>query len=118
MTEYRSYYDSVILQEMLRSDKYRQYSFTDIYNIVKKRGRVKGRKKAPGKNTVQKHLDRLVESKTLVKNKGHNVFNRTLYGLSPHVKRSLGGEYLKHIKAIRHGTYKIKDSSFTLLEKP
>ena len=112
MTEYRSYYDSVILREMLRKDKHGEYSFTDIYNIVRKRGRVKGEKKAPGKNTVQSHLNRMVEGKTLMRHKGHNVFNRTLYTLSPHAK-SLGGKYLKHLDAIRDGTYKPKRTYLT-----
>ena len=82
MVKYRASYDNIIIHVMFRKDKSGQYSATDIYNIVKRYGRPKGKKKVPGKDTVQRHLDRMVEAKILVKHKEGKLFNKTLYSLS------------------------------------
>jgi hypothetical protein len=83
MVKYRESYDNAIVHVMFRKNKSGQYSATDIYEIVRKYGRPKGKKKVPGKDTVQRHLDRLVEEKWLVKRKKGGLFNKTLYNLSP-----------------------------------
>jgi hypothetical protein len=83
MVEYRHSYDNIIVHIMFIQNKTGQYSATDVYNIVRKYGRSKGRKQVPGKDTVQRHLYRLVEAKYLVKHKEAGPFNKTLYSLSP-----------------------------------
>jgi hypothetical protein len=83
MVKYRESYDNTIVHVMFRQNKSGQYSATDIYNIVRKYGRPKGKKKVPGKDTVQRHLDKLVEGNWLKKSKKGGLFNKTLYSLSP-----------------------------------
>lgn len=94
MTEYRSLYDSLIIQYMLAKDKSGQYSATEIYNMIKKYGKPKGKKKVPGKDTIQRHLKIMVEANVLVRCKEGGLFNKTLYNLSPQTIASLSSPKL------------------------
>jgi hypothetical protein len=92
MVRYRQDYDSVIVQVMFVKDRFGQYSFTDIYNIVKKYA--KGNPKV-GKNTIQTHLNKMVEGHVLVRlPKEGRRYNKTLYVLSPRAIAWLSKETL------------------------
>lgn len=100
MVVYRRFYDSIIVDRMAKSyiyrtvDKLRRYrlggipiredepgeikphSFTDIYNIVKEKN------PKVSKETIQTHLDRMIEEHTLERlpRQGER-YNKTLYAL-------------------------------------
>jgi len=79
MVEYRRAYDGIIMESMIKNDKNGQYSFTDIYGMIKKSGYPN-----VGKDTVQRHLNRLVKWQMLVRlPKEGRRYNKTLYVLSP-----------------------------------
>jgi hypothetical protein len=66
---------------MFRKDKSGQYSFSDIYDMIRKCGYPK-----VGKDTVQRHLNKMVEGHMLVRlPKEGRQYNKTLYVLSPEV---------------------------------
>jgi hypothetical protein len=85
MVRYRESYDNLVLQMMFRKNKSGEYSATDIYDIVRIYGRPKGKKRIPGKDTVQRHINRMVEGNLIVIRKKGGLFNKTLYKLSPWV---------------------------------
>ena len=83
MVRYRDDYDRYITIYLLHSSDDAKApiprSFTDIYRIVARSGNPK-----VGKDTVQRHLNRLVEEKTIVKLQWEGrQYNKTLYILSP-----------------------------------
>lgn len=82
MVEYKEDYDRVIVNAIYRTDRLGEYSFTDIYNIVRQS---KWGNPNVGKDTVQRHLNKLVEEdKVLVRlPKGGRRYNKTLYMISP-----------------------------------
>jgi hypothetical protein len=69
---------------MFRMDK-GEYSATDIYEIIRKYGRPKGKKGVPGKDTVQRHINNMVEWNLIEMRRKGGLFNKTLYKLSPWV---------------------------------
>jgi hypothetical protein len=85
MVRYRGDYNNLVAQIMFREDKSGEYSATDIYNIIRKYGRPKGKKRVPGKDTVQRHIDEMVEGNLIVICKKGGLFNKTLYKLTPWV---------------------------------
>jgi hypothetical protein len=100
MVGYREDYDNIVAQVMFRKhksgeNKSGEYSATDIYDIIrrygkhrnKKRmpGRAPRREKAPGKDTVQRHINRMIEENMLILSRKGGLFNKTLYKLSPRV---------------------------------
>jgi hypothetical protein len=83
MVKYRQDYDSVIVRAMISKDRSGQYSFTDIYNIVRKY--TNGNPNV-GKDTIQTHLNKMVKDQILVMlPKGGKRYNKTLYMLSPQI---------------------------------
>jgi hypothetical protein len=83
LVRYRDDYDRYITIYLLHSIDDAKApiprSFTDIYRIVTRSGNPK-----VGKDTVQRHLNRLVEEKTIVKlQREGRQYNKTLYILSP-----------------------------------
>jgi hypothetical protein len=83
MVRYREDYDRYITIYLFHSiDETRRpipRSFTDIYRVVAKLGNPK-----VGKDTVQRHLNRLVEDKVIVRLQWEGrQYNKTLYVLSP-----------------------------------
>jgi hypothetical protein len=85
MVRYRENYDNLVLQMMFRKNKSGEYSATDIYHIIRIYGRPKGKKRVPGKDTVQRHINRMVEGNQIVIRRKGGLFNKTLYKLSPRV---------------------------------
>jgi hypothetical protein len=96
MVEYREDYDNIVVQMMFRKykseeNKSGEYSATDIYEIIRRYGRHRSKKrvsekeKTPGKDTVQRHINRMIEQKKLVLRRKGGLFNKTLYKLSPWV---------------------------------
>jgi Fe2+ or Zn2+ uptake regulation protein len=97
MVRYRDDYDSYITIYLLQTDDaYRPIfrSFTDIYRIVARYGNPK-----VGKDTVQRHLNRLVENKMIVRLQWEGrQYNKTLYMLSPKGKVNME----QRPKSLRH----------------
>jgi hypothetical protein len=95
MVGYREDYDHIVVQMMFRKHKSGEYSATDIYDIIRKYGkhrnkkrmpgRAQRREKTPGKDTVQRHIKRMIEENMLILSRKGGLFNKTLYKLSPRV---------------------------------
>ena len=92
MVRYRRIYDSAIVFFLLdrndASGRAIPQSFTDIYKMIVNMGYPK-----VGKDTIQRHLNKLIEDQWVVKlpkeGRGRR-YNKTLYIYSPKTKAMIG----------------------------